>query len=197
MASITTDKSDLQDEISRPTRMHPKKFILWLFIVSICMIFASLTSAYIVRQAEGNWEVFQLPSMLYYSTGIILVSSVTMHWALINARKDNMGMLKIAMFITTILGIGFLISQYLGWQALQDQGVYLREGNPSGGFFYILTGVHGAHLISGVVFLVIMFVATFRYKVHSRQIVKMEICANYWHFLDIVWVYLFVFLLLN
>ncbi|MFT5914729.1 MAG: cytochrome c oxidase subunit 3 [Flammeovirgaceae bacterium] len=196
MSSITTDKSDLQDEISRPTRMHPKKFILWLFIVSICMVFASLTSGYIVRQAEGNWEVFQLPTMLYYSTGIILLSSITMHWALINARKDNMVMLKIAMLITTLLGVAFLVSQYLGWEQLQDQGIYLK-GNPSGGFLYILTGVHGAHLISGVIFLLIMLVATFNYKVHSRQIVKMEICANYWHFLDIVWVYLFVFLLFN
>ena len=188
--------SDLANEVNKPTRMHPKKFVLWLFMVSIVMIFASLTSAYIVRQAEGNWELFSLPKIFYYSSGVIFLSSVAMHWALSCARKNNVPLLRIAISITTVLGMTFLIMQYLGWQELQTMGIFF-DGNVSGAFLYVLTGVHAAHLVTGVIFLVIMLVAAFQYKVHSKQMLKIEMCATYWHFLDGLWIYLFFFLLFN
>ncbi|MGB0522161.1 MAG: cytochrome c oxidase subunit 3 [Flammeovirgaceae bacterium] len=188
--------SDLVNEMKKPTRMHPKKFVLWLFMVSIVMIFASLTSAYIVRQAEGNWELFELPSIFYYSSAIIFLSSVAMHWALACARNNNIPTLRLAISITTVLGLTFLIMQYLGWQELQSMGIFF-EGNVSGAFLYVLTGVHAAHLVTGVIFLVIMLVAAFQYKVHSKQMLKLEMCATYWHFLDGLWIYLFFFLLFN
>lgn len=188
--------SDMLNEMNRPTRMHPKKFVLWLFMVSIVMIFASLTSAYIVRQAEGNWELFKLPMIFYYSSGIILLSSVAMHWAVSCARNNNVQQLRLAISVTTVLGLTFLGMQVLGWQELMDMGIFW-SGNVSGTFLYVLTGVHGAHLISGVIFLVIMLVAAFQYKVHSKQMVKIEMCATYWHFLDGLWIYLFLFLLFN
>lgn len=180
----------------KPLSMNPKKFVLWLFIVSIVMLFASLTSAYIVRQSEGDWLQFDLPNILWFNSGIILLSSFSMQWAYWAAKKDHLNMVKVAMVITTILAISFLIGQWNAWGVLVDHEVYF-VGNPGGSFIYVLTGLHAAHLISGVVFILIVLIQTFRYKVHSKRMNLMEMCATYWHFLDGLWLYLFIFLLLN
>jgi cytochrome c oxidase subunit 3 len=176
--------------------MDPKKFAMWLFMASVTMIFAALTSAYMVRQAGGNWAVFELPSLFGATTAIILVSSITMHWAYLSAKKNNLEMTKVAISITTLLGVAFLIGQWMAWTALVRENVYF-VGNPSGSFVYVLSGVHMLHIIGGVVFLLIVLVATFRFKVHSKRLSQIEMCATYWHFLDALWLYLFVFLLLN
>lgn len=184
-------------EIPRKTlSMNPKKFILWLFMVTIVMLFAAFTSAYIVRQSEGNWVVFELPLMFYYSTGILLVSSITIHIAYINAKRDNLSIVKLATISTFILGLLFVYTQFNGWKSLVEQGVYL-VGNPSGSFLYIITGLHGAHIIAGIIFLSILLFSTIKYKVHSKSMLLMEMSATFWHFLDILWVYLFIFLILN
>jgi len=176
--------------------MHPKKFALWLFIVSVVMIFASLTSAYIVREAEGNWLLFEMPQIIYYNTIIIVLSSVTMQWAYSAAKKDNLNNLRIGLIATTALGFAFLAGQYLAWGALVDNNVFF-VGNPAGSFMYVLTGLHGVHLISGVIFLSLVLRAAFKYKVHSRNLLKVEMCTTYWHFLGGLWVYLFIFLAFN
>ena len=177
--------------------MHPKKFALWLFIVTVVMIFAAMTSAYIVRQSEGNWREFDLPSSFWITSGIILLSSVTMHWAYVSAKRDNLKSLRIAMITTTILGFTFLVGQYLAWGDLVAMDVYFTGGNPAESFVYVLSGLHGAHLIGGVVFLIVTLVSVFRYRVHAKSMDQIEMCATYWHFLDGLWLYLFVFLLLN
>jgi cytochrome c oxidase subunit 3 len=188
------------EEAQKPLGMHPKKFALWLFLGSVGMLFAALTSAYIVRQAEGNWMLFELPILFWVNTGIILASSVTMHWAYLAAKKDNLEAVKLAISLTTILGIAFLVGQVLAWGEMVANNVHLVNVNASsvsGSFVYILSGLHGAHIISGVVFLVIVLVSTFKYKIHSKNLVQLEMCTTYWHFLDGLWLYLFVFLLLN
>ena len=177
--------------------MHPKKFALWLFIVTVVMIFAAMTSAYIVRQSEGNWREFDLPSSFWITSGIILLSSITMHWAYVSAKRDNLKSLRIAMITTTILGFTFLVGQYLAWGDLVAMDVYFTGGNPAESFVYVLSGLHGAHLIGGVVFLIVTLVSVFRYRVHAKSMDQIEMCATYWHFLDGLWLYLFVFLLLN
>ncbi|HTF20310.1 MAG TPA: cytochrome c oxidase subunit 3 [Chryseolinea sp.] len=184
------------EEASQQRAMEPKKFAMWLFIASVTMIFAALTSAYMVRQAAGNWLVFELPSLFGITTAIILASSATMHWAYISAKRDNLEMTKVAISLTTVLGVAFLVGQWMAWGALVRENVYF-VGNPAGSFVYVLSGVHMMHIIGGVVFLLIVLVATFKYKVHSRRLAQMEMCATYWHFLDALWLYLFVFLLLN
>ena len=184
------------EEASQPRAMDPKKFGMWLFIASVTMVFAALTSAYMVRQAAGNWMVFELPSLFGITTAIILASSATMHWAYISAKRDNLETTKVAISITTVLGVAFLVGQWMAWGALVRENVYF-VGNPAGSFVYVLSGVHMMHIIGGVVFLLIVLVATFRFKVHSRRLAQMEMCATYWHFLDALWLYLFVFLLLN
>jgi len=184
------------EEANKPLGMHPKKFALWIFIASVIMIFAALTSAYIVRQSDGNWMMFDLPNSFWITSAIILVSSGTMHWAYLAAKKDNLEATKVAISITTVLGVAFLVGQYLAWGDLVRRNVYF-VGNPSGSFVYVLSGLHGAHIIGGLVFLLIVLVATFRYSVHSKNLAQIEMCATYWHFLDGLWLYLFVFLLLN
>jgi cytochrome c oxidase subunit 3 len=184
------------EEANKPLAMHPKRFALWIFIASVIMLFAALTSAYMVRQADGNWMIFDLPATFWTTTIIILVSSGTMHWAYIAAKRDNMTTTKVAISITTVLGVSFLIGQFLAWSELVERNVYF-VGNPSGSFVYVLSGLHGLHIVGGVVFLVIVLVASFRYKVHAKSLSQIEMCATYWHFLDGLWLYLFVFLLLN
>lgn len=184
------------EEADKPLAMHPKKFALWIFIASVIMIFAALTSAYIVRQSDGNWMMFDLPNSFWITSGIILISSATMHWAYLAAKKDNLEATKIAITITTILGVAFLIGQYIAWGDLVKRNVYF-VGNPSGSFVYVLSGLHGLHIIGGVIFLLIVLVATFGFNVHSKKLSQIEMCATYWHFLDGLWLYLFVFLLLN
>lgn len=184
------------EEAKKPLSMNPKKFALWLFIVSVCMVFASLTSAYIVRQAEGNWQIFELPPLFWITSVLIIVSSFTMHGAYLAAKRDNLEMVKLGMVVTTLLGIGFLVGQVLAWGELVANNVYF-VGNPSGSFVYVLSGLHGLHIIGGVVFLVITLMAAFRFQVHSKNLSLIEMCTTFWHFLDALWLYLFVFLLLN
>jgi cytochrome c oxidase subunit 3 len=176
--------------------MNPKKFLLWMFMVSIVMIFASLTSAYIVRQSEGNWLQYELPSALWVTTAILLISSLTMHWALRSVKAGNMQTAKITLGLTLLFGVAFLIGQVRVWQVLVANEVYF-VGNPGGSFLYVLTGFHGVHLISGLIYLLVMFIMILRDKINAERTLPMELSTTYWHFLDGLWLYLFVFLLLN
>lgn len=191
-----TSDFKIVEEAKKPLSMHPKKFGMWLFIVTVVMIFASLTSAYIVRQAEGNWVVFELPTLLWITSGIILLSSVFMHWTYLSAKKDNLSQVKVGIVITLSLGVAFLIGQVFAWGDLVQNNVFF-VGNPSGSFLYVLTGLHGLHLVSGIIFLIIVLISTFKYKVHSKNLAQIQMCSTYWHFLGGLWIYLFVFLLLN
>ncbi len=185
----------LVEEPKKPLAMNPKKFGMWLFLASVMMLFMSITSAYIVRQAEGNWVYFDLPSLFYVTTVIIVVSSVTMQLAYFAAKKDNISTAKTMVLITTVFGVAFLVGQFFGWKQLVANSIYL-VGNPSGSFLYIITGLHGLHIISAVVFLLIILNAVFKGKVHAGNMTKMEMCTTYWHFLGGLWLYLFIFLLL-
>jgi len=121
------------DIVEQPISMHPKKFALWLFLVTVLMIFAALTSAYIVRQAEGNWLEYELPEIFWVTSGIVLLSSVSMQVAYFAAKRDNFIGLRIAMVFTVLLGFAFLVGQWYSWVALVDREVFFF-GNPAGSF---------------------------------------------------------------
>jgi cytochrome c oxidase subunit 3 len=194
--------------------------LLWLGMVSIAMLFAGLTSAYIVRQGEGKWVDFALPNLFTLSSIIIVLSSVTMQWGLTSIRKNNVKLLKVALLLTFILGLGFITSQYFAWTELFHKGIVFtgrisdiktdfkyvpsgREsvnevsdaGNVAGSFLYVLTGLHVMHLIVGVIVLIVVFSRALlgKYSITNYNGVKM--CAIYWHFLGGLWLYLFFFLL--
>lgn len=186
-------------EIIRDRRamgMNPSKFIVWLFIVSITMLFAALTSAYIVKQSGGEWLNFNLPGMFWITSVIIIVSSITMQLALSAARADRFNQLRTYLIITALLGLAFLIGQYESWKQLVEMDVYF-VGNPAGSFLYVLTGLHAVHIISGLIFLLIVIVSSFKLKIHSRSLIRIEMCTTYWHFLGGLWLYLFLFLKMN
>lgn len=180
------------EEPKKPIAMHPRKFGLWLFMASVFILFMAFTSAYIVRRAEGNWQLFELPKLFLFSTVVIVLSSVTMQMSYWNAKKNLTQGVKSMVLITFILGVAFLILQWLGWQDMVGHSVYL-VGNPSGSFLYIITGLHAAHIISAIVFLLIVVSKAFRNKFNLNQI---EMRTTYWHFLGVLWLYLFVFLTL-
>jgi len=184
----------LVENPQRPLSVHPHKFALWLFIVSIVMIFASLTSAFIVKQGEGSWLDYNLPSMFWFTTATILISSVLLQWGYFAARENQFKKLTTLVALTTGLGLVFLVGQWLAWGQLVDMDVYF-VGNPAGSFVYVLTGLHACHLISGIVFLIVVLISSVKHKIHSRNLVRIEMCLTYWHFLGALWVYLFIFLI--
>ncbi len=196
MSKQLTSEMKIVEEPKQTRAMHPKKFAMWLFLASVMMLFASWTSAYIVRQAEGNWLYFDLPALFYYTTGIIIISSITMQWAYFSARQDNIERVKSLVTATSVLGILFLVGQVFAWSELVSNSVYF-VGNPSGSFVYVITGFHGLHIISAVVFLLIVLRSAAKERIHSKNMAQMEMCTTYWHFLGGLWVYLFVFLLIN
>ena len=183
----------IEEEPEEQLSMNPRKFILWLFIVSIVMLFASMTSAYLVRRAEGNWLDYTIPPVFTYSTIVLVASSLTMHWAYLAAKKDSFTSLRIAISITFVLGFAFLVMQFQGWKDLVAQNVYF-VGNPAGSFMYVFTGLHAFHLISGLVVLIYALKSAFQLRMHAKSLEQIQISATYWHFLDILWLYLFFFL---
>ncbi|MFT5953578.1 MAG: cytochrome c oxidase subunit 3 [Cyclobacteriaceae bacterium] len=176
--------------------MNPKKFALWLFLISISMIFASLTSAYIVKKSEGNWLIFDFPDLFIYTSILIVVSSITMHLAYLSAKRNNIPMVRVWLLMSGLLAAAFMYGQYQSWGELVDQNIFF-VGNAAGSFIYIFTGLHVAHLIGGVIFLSIVIWRSFRYLVHSKNMLSIELCATYWHFLGGLWLYLYLFLVLN
>lgn len=194
MEEETEEIKWLEEEPEETLSVNPKKFILWLFIVSILMLFASFTSAYLVRRAEGNWLEFKIPAVFGYSTAVLLVSSLTMHWAYLAAKKDNFNALRIAISITFALGMVFLYMQFQGWAELVQNNVFF-VGNPAGSFIYVFTGMHAFHLISGLIVLVFALVAAFELRIHAKSLEQVQVASTYWHFLDALWIYLYFFLL--
>jgi cytochrome c oxidase subunit III len=186
----------IRDEPQPTLSMNPMKFALWLFIASIVMIFASLTSAYIVRRSEGNWFVFDLPPALNISSAIVVLSSVTMIWAVVKGRSGDFASQKLAVAITTLLGLAFCVGQWIGFGEMIENGIYL-VGNPSGSFVYILIGLHVLHLVAGIVFLLIILSQSFTGAPSPRKLTTLEIGSTFWHFLGGLWIYLYFFLLVN
>ncbi len=169
-------------------------FITGMFILTTIMFFASQTSAYLVRRAEGNWTSFELPTIFWYSTGVLVLSSIFMQLSYFSAKKDNFYALKLYISITFALGLVFLFMQWNGWVALVDQKVFF-VGNPAGSFMYVFTGLHAIHLFAGLTVLTFVFVFAMRSNVHKTNLTLIRNCNTFWHFLDILWIYLFAFLL--
>ncbi|WP_347879363.1 cytochrome c oxidase subunit 3 [Hymenobacter defluvii] len=172
---------------------------LILLMISSSMIFAAYTSAYIVRRDEGNWLEFALPMALAINSAIILASSGTMQWAFMAARRNSIKQVRIALILTFILGLAFLVGQWNVWGELVASRIFFggTDANPSGSFVYVLMGVHAFHLVTGLIFLWVVLRKSLRYEVHSKQMLSIGNATIYWHFLGGLWLYLYLFLLLN
>lgn len=186
--------SEMVDE----TRLNtgPKKFVVWLFIVASIMLFAGLTSGYIVKKGAGNWLEYRLPSLFLYNTLVILLSSFTLYWALYSARKLQFDKERIGLYITLILGVVFLVGQWKAWVYLTKGGVVF-SGNPSGSFLYVISGLHGLHIVAGLGLILSAIQGASGKFTPSVNLFRLEMASIFWHFLDILWIFLYVFLLLN
>jgi cytochrome c oxidase subunit 3 len=177
--------------------VEPRKFSLWLLIIGMSMLFAALTSAYIVRQAEGNWFDFVLPQFFTYSTVVVVLSSITMVFAYHAAKKDELPNVKLGMVLTLCLGITFCLLQFYGWKDMVSNGLFFTnpEGNKvSASFVYAISGIHCLHAMGGIIFLLVVLIKTFALKVHKKNLLSINMCNTYWHFVGILWVYLYLFL---
>jgi len=174
-------------------RAETAKLGLWVAMGSITMLFAAFTSAYIVRSAAQDWVPLEVPSILWLNTAILLLSSVTMEisrrsfhrWQPITFRKW--------LLVTAVLGSAFLVGQLFAWRELSRQGIYLVS-HPHSSFFYVLTAVHGVHLLAGVLVLFYVLALAARYRLTPGESSSPSIAATYWHFVDGLWLYLMVVL---
>jgi len=180
------------------SKIHSLKFALWVGLAGIVMMFAALTSAYMVRQAQGNWLDFRLPDVFFASTAAILISSFTIHFSYRSFKTGNELLYKLLLVATLILGIVFIGLQYEGWVQMTHSGVTLN-GNPSGSFVYVLSGLHIVHVLGGIAALITALIYAFslKYKVTPRRQLRFELVVHYWHFVDLLWIYLFIFFLLQ
>jgi cytochrome c oxidase subunit 3 len=173
------------------------KLILIFAMVSMFMMFAGITSAFVVSKSRADWlKDFQLPTAFYISTAVILSCSVTFHFAKKAIQKDNRNATTSFLLATLALGILFVVLQFVGFRQIVDNG-YFFTGSASTittTFLYIVTIVHLAHLAGGLISLLVIIYNHFKQKYNSTQTLGIELGAMYWHFLDFLWVYLFLFL---
>lgn len=183
-------------EEAREIKTRTAKPMLWVGIVSMIMLFAGMTSAYIVRQAEGNWLYFDLPNTFYWSTAVIIISSITMGIAQVGVNRENWRVTAYGLLATLVLGLVFTVLQLKAWSELVDMGVYFagRESNPAGSFLYAISGLHLLHLAGGILALTFTTIKAFLKKYSAEDNVGIGVAATYWHFLDILWIYLLLFL---
>lgn len=176
--------------------VNPYKFALWLFMGTIVMMFVALTSAYIVKQSYGDWLNFKLPNILWLNSLVIIISSVTMHLAYFFSKRKNIKLFNLFIFLTFLFSMIFLFGQYEVWKYLIGNDIYF-VGNPSGSFLYIFIGLHGVHLLSGIIILTFIWFLVLKNGINKKVIFKIQMCITYWHFLGGLWLYLFFFLIIN
>lgn len=177
-------------------KIHPQTFALLVACASIMMMFAAWTSAFMVRQAAGNWLEFSLPQVFTLSTVLILLSSFVLHVSYRAFLKGNEKVYQYGLVASLILGCAFLYTQYQGWLALSSIGVELTT-NPSGSFVYVFSYVHAAHVVGGLAILLLAAMHAFSLglKVTPKRKHRFELSMIYWHFVDLLWVYIFFFLM--
>lgn len=176
-------------------RSKTAKPLLWVAMAGMSMIFASLTSAYVVRQADSDWLSIELPMQFYYSTAIIVLSSITLVFADVSAKKDNQTGIRIGLISTFILSLVFVYSQFDAYKILMDQGFYFSGSGISSSFLYVLTIVHLAHVFGGNISLFITSIKGLRGKYSAEDKLGIELVSWYWHYLTGVWMFLLMFLL--
>jgi cytochrome c oxidase subunit 3 len=177
---------------SQRRKIHPHKFTLWVAMGSIIMMFAGLTSAYIVKSNQPKWTTFEMPVTFWYSTGVLLLSSLTVQMALKAFKEREMASYRRLITVTSLLGLVFIALQYVGFSQLWNSGITLK-GSGSAQFMYVIFGLHALHILGGIIALLVMFFKAFSAHVRNYNPVPVEVVSTYWHFVDVLWVYLFIF----
>ena len=169
---------------------------VWILLTAVIMLFAGLSSAYIVLRGVPDWQNIQLPSLLWPNTLVLLLSSVAIDIARRAVRRNDLVSMKRWLGLGVVLGLTFLVGQVAAWRQLLNAGVHIPSTLQSG-FFYILSGLHGVHLLGGVIALGVVMAKAFRERLTAFNYEPLKLCALYWHVMDALWVYLFLLLLLS
>ena len=180
-------------------RQKAQRNLVWLGTLSIVMLFAGLTSAYVVRRGAGDWYSITLPQVFWVSTAVIIFSSITLNFALWSFRKNKSKAGVIFVALTFFLGLIFAWCQWQGWKEMVSSGIHLTSPKGqtsliSGSYIFLLTALHLAHVAGGIIALLISFIKSLMGRYSATNVHGLRLSAIYWHFLDALWIYLFVFL---
>ncbi|HEU0064257.1 MAG TPA: heme-copper oxidase subunit III [Flavisolibacter sp.] len=186
------DTNNPSEKPVQPYRIHPHKFTLWVAIGSIIMMFAGLTSAYIVKSGQAGWQEVKTPVIFWFSTAVLLISSVTIQSSLRAFKQKEMRQFRLLFLITLILGIAFVILQWTGFNYLWNKGIHF-DGSGAAQFLYIIFGLHALHVLGGIIAMVIISIQQYFSNNRSYNSVPVEVMTTYWHFVDILWIYLLTF----
>lgn len=188
---------DLTKGTEEEKRKRSKKMMLWFAIISLSMMFAGLTSAYVVSRTRPDWlNEFELPSAFIWSTLIIILSSVTLHFSkklIENNKRDKASYL---MWFTLLLGVSFVYLQFIGFQQILAEGYYFTGSASSitTTFVYLIVIAHIAHVVAGLIVLLVVIYNHYKQRYGAGQMLGIELGATFWHFVDVLWIFLFLFL---
>jgi cytochrome c oxidase subunit 3 len=176
-------------------KIHPHKFTMWVAIGSILMMFAGLTSAYIVKRSQVNWLMIEIPVIFWFSTLTILSSSATIHLSLKSLKEKRMVEYRRWMVVTAVLGVLFIISQIIGFVQFGKQDIRIvgAGSNASYSFLFAISSLHGLHVLGGVIALIVIAIRAVSVSKRNYSTLPLEITSTYWHFVDALWIYLFIF----
>jgi cytochrome c oxidase subunit 3 len=173
--------------------MPTAKIGLGVFLAVVGSLFALFASAYFIRMESLDWQAPPLPRVLWINTGILVLSSIALHLGVSASRRDALSSMRLALVAGGLCTLAFLAGQLVAWRELSASGYWLRS-NPANSFFYLLTGMHGLHIIGGLVALGRTTARAWTAESGDRVRLSVELCAMYWHFLLLVWLALFVLL---
>lgn len=173
---------------------HPLEYLMWVALASIAMMFAGFSSAVIVKRSQANWVSYNIPIEFYYSTAVILFSSLCIHLAKKSFVDRKMDRYTAWLGTTLVMGLLFVFLQYLGFYNMWKQGVTVNS-NVSFSFLYVIVGLHALHILGGVIALIVMFIKSLNRNRKVYGSVYITLMATYWHFVDILWIYLLLFLI--
>ena len=195
--------------VEDPRRSYAVRFLMILYIFSMAMIFAGFTSAMIVSMNDNmrnqSWQHFTMPLTFGLSTVVALASSLTFWWAYRGAKRDRLSHINWGLGATLVLGVLFLALQYIGFGELYEAGVRFvdnsarigtnfKVNNVSGSFFMLLTGAHAAHIVAGLVVLLVQIIRALLFRINARRTQGLYLAGLFWHALTVLWIYLFIFL---
>ncbi|QIE60151.1 heme-copper oxidase subunit III [Rasiella rasia] len=191
--------ADITEITEQEKVKRAKKMMLWFGIISLSMSFAGLTSAYVVSKERPDWLTdFEIPSAFYVSLALILISSLTVHLAKINIQKKNHSLGMGLLIATFLLGLGFIFCQFIGFNQIVEAGFYFTgsESTITTSFLYLVVLLHLAHIVAGLISLLVVIVQHARKKYSHGNTLGVELAATFWHFVDILWIYLLLFIYL-
>ena len=191
---MNISEKDLEKELTIGRKKSAKP-MLWVSMISMVMFFAGLTSAYVISMRRDDWVTFELPDAFYISTLLIILSSITISISQNLIKKDKRELSIAFLLITFALGIAFVWQQYAGFEDLRNAGLFFTgpTSTVSTSFIIGITLMHAFHVFAGIIVLLVVIYNNFKYKYTSSDLLGLELGAIFWHFIDVLWIYLFFF----